>query len=630
MYIFLFTILISFTLTHAQEKTSVLNLPFNIQQAYNSGTRSPDGTPGPSYWQNKADYDIRVTFDPSTLLLTGSEKIIYYNQSPDTLSQLVFHLFADLYKIGNPRDFIVDEDDITSGIHIERFSFNGNSIQINDPSSPVQFTNTEMKIELAYPLLPKAEGIIEIDWNYTLNAKSHMRTGQVHDGSFFIAYFFPRVAVYDDIDGWNETAYTGNVEFYNDFGRFDLQVIVPKNFSVWATGLLQNPEEVLQTPFLKKYKQAIASDSIVSIINADECNSKKVTAQNRQNTWIYSADMVSDVAFAVSDHYLWDGCSILVDPVSGRKTFLDVAYDRGSADFYEVAAIARKSIIYMSNSFPAYPFPFPAITIYDGSDGMEYPMMVNNTSQSDRDATVKLTVHEVLHSYQPFLTGMNETKYAWMDEGLTSFGDYLIIRAIDSPRRPGYYYLDSYRVKTGMDTELPLSVISHTLRKPVYTFNSYPKAAAFFMTLYDLLGADLYIKTYRDFIERWKYKHPTPYDLFNTFENSTGQSLTWLVQSWFFEFAYVDLELVREKNDTATESNLPASVIVYNKGGLPVPVHVKITYDNGKEKILKNPASVWQHNPDNFILAIPQHKKVQSIKLLNPTLIDADTSGHTY
>ena len=259
---------------------SDLYMPVNIRKAYENGTRSFDGKPGPNYWQNGADYNIQVEFDPETRQLSGSEKITYYNNSPDLLTEIVFHLFPNLYKKGNIRDFEIELADESDGVTITAMALNGKKIDPSPDNKSLEYTHSSLKLSLQDPLPSGNKLKLNLSWHYVLNENSHMRTGVVDNSSAFIAYFFPRIAVYDDIDGWNDFKYMGTTEFYNDFGNFEVSVTVPQNFIVWATGTLENPEQVLSHKYLNRYREALTSDNVIHIVDSTECTQNNITTPN--------------------------------------------------------------------------------------------------------------------------------------------------------------------------------------------------------------------------------------------------------------------------------------------------------------------------------------------------------------
>ncbi len=243
----LIAILFSFQ-SLSQEK---LFIPRNIQSAYEKGTRSPDGKPGAEYWQNSSDYKIEVEVDPSAYLFNGSEEVTYYNNSPDTLKRIVLRLYPNVFKKGSARDYAINPEAVTDGVTIEKISVSGRSINLENQSI-FRVTNTIAVIYLPEPILPKSSIDLSIEWSFSLSPKATLRMGVYDSTSVFVGYWYPQIAVYDDIDGWDYINYGGQEEFYNDFSNFDVNITLPNNFGVWATGELQNPEEVLNSKYFRK------------------------------------------------------------------------------------------------------------------------------------------------------------------------------------------------------------------------------------------------------------------------------------------------------------------------------------------------------------------------------------------
>lgn len=623
-YVVLEVVLITFSINCFSQTNSIF-VPFNIQKAYSKKTRSTDGKPGIIYWQNRADYKMNVTLNPKNLLISGTEAITYTNNSPDTLHNLIFHLFPNMYKKGNMRDADIDPNDESEGVIIDKISVNG--VDLNDQSkNELLYTeHTLMRLSLTSELLPDKKITVDISWHYTLNRNSHIRTGAVDSTSFFVAYFFPRIAVYDDIDGWNFYKYTNEQEFYNDFGTFDVSITMPKNYLVWATGVLTNPEEVLNTKYLNRYKAANQSNAIMHLIDTADLKLNDFTKPNEFNTWKFKADYVTDFVFGSSDHYLWDAMTLVVDKQTSKKVFLDVAYNKNSKDFYKVIYYARQSIELMSNSFPAYPFPFSKETVFNGLSEMEYPMMVNNRSYvDDIHGTIDLTAHEIFHSYFPFYCGFNEVNYGWMDEGLTSLATYLYVSEMD----PGYAkicFIDEYRPDMGTNLDLPVFTNSSSLRRPVYDYISYPKPALFFIFLKDVLGDELFKKSIQEFIARWNGKHPLPYDLFNTFSNVSGQNINWLIKPWIFEYGYVDLAIKE-----IVEKNEQYSINIEKRGNYPAPITLKITYADGATESIHHNASIWKNGETSFSIEKTIFRKIKKVELVDEYKVDINPSNNSY
>lgn len=605
-------------------KSPGLYIPRNIQKAYLNKTRSLDGKPGSNYWQNRADYSIRIHFDPGTRILKGKETITYFNNSPDTLKELRIHLYPDYFKKGNARDDNIDNRDESPGVKLEQIAIDNVQLSPLYGNRFIRYGHTQMKLLLKNPLPPGENVVLSISWQYTLNKGSHNRTGAVASDVFFIAYFFPRIAVYDDIHGWNTARYTGTAEFYNDFGTFDVAITVPRNFIVWATGSLQNPEQVLSGKYLRRYKSALSSDETVHIISAGQCGGKNITAANSENAWKFKADNVNDFAFATSNRYQWDAVSLVVDKTTGRRVLIDAAYPRGSKDFPHITSIARKAIEFMSFEFPGLAYPFPCETIFQGLADMEYPMMVNDGTRGHNiDSAMKLTFHEIFHSYFPFYVGFNETKYAWMDEGLTSMGDYLFMEHQKKPRYKYFYFSNLYKNQIGHDLDIPIFVRSDILRAPVYYSNSYSKAATFFLILRDYLGSSLFKQTLLGFMNSWKYKHPSPYDLFFFFRESSGRDIRWLIEPWFFEYGYVDLAVKKVWRHEGRYH-----IEIEKIGRYPAPIHLKISYRDGGSEIVHKKASVWKDGKKTYMIKKSASKMIQSVELPGENYLDADSTNN--
>lgn len=605
-------------------QTNGLYIPRNIQKAYDKKTRSEDGKPGIVYWQNRADYKIDISFEPANLLLSGSETITYFNYSPDTLRELVIHLFPNMYKKGNARDEDIDFMDESEGVFIDKFALNGKAIPATNNFEQVRYEHTIMTVKLNPYFLPQKQISIDISWHYALNRNSHIRTGAVDSTTFFMAYFFPRVAVHDDINGWNYYRYTNEREFYNDFGNYDVSISVPTNYIVRATGVLKNPEQVLAEKYLNRYKAAWQSNILVHVIDTSDLKNGAITLPNPTNQWNFKAENVPDFAFGICKHYLWDAMSLIVDKATSRKTLIDAVYNPNSKDFYQVVKIAQQSIDYMSNTFPGVPYPYPKVTVFNGLSEMEYPMMANNRSYEDIHSTYDLTAHEIFHAYFPFYTGFNEIDYAWMDEGLTSLATYLILSKID-PDYAEICFIDGYRPIIGTDIDIPIFTNSNYLMRPVYDYISYPKTAIFLLTLRDVLGEELFNQSIREFIARWNGKHPMPFDLFKTISDFTKQDLDWLIKPWVFEYGYPDLSI--KDIDLA---NGKYSIIIEKKGNYPIPVDLKIVYEDKIFETIHYSAAVWKDGATIFTIEKPSFKKIQKVTLEDPYRIDANPANNTF
>ena len=585
----------------------------NVKRAIEQGTRTTTGLPGNTYWQNKADYDIKVHFDPATQLLEGKETISYYNNSPDTLKSIIIRLYPDLYKKGVDRLAPIAESDQSEGVKISSFKIGNERMENLDENKNARHQNTNLYIKPATPLLPRTQTTLEISWSYKVNTGSPVRTGMVDSSSYFIAYFFPRVAVYDDIDGWDTWSYNGSQEFYNDFGNFNVELSVPKEYVVWATGERINAEENFSQNILDKIKKASTSDKIIHVINESDYSNNDVLKNNTSSNWKFKASNVTDFVFALSNHYLWDVSSVVVDSVSGRRTLAEAAYNKSHLDYHDVADQAQKSVYYMSHFYPKYPFPFPKITVFDGTDQMEYPMLVNDNPTESRKDAVQLTTHEIMHSYFPFFMGTNETQYAWMDEGWATIGESVISPLMGEPEDEGIFSKTRYEYISGTDQDVPLITNTKLYQGSAYLANSYGKAGLCYYVLQDMLGDSLYFKALHHYMNNWSGKHPVPYDFFYSFNTGSGKNLNWFWQKWFFGWEYPELAIKSVKNNQSG-----TKIIIENKGGLPVPVYLDVELKSGKHEIIKFTAEVWKTGNKEINIAIRNPlNSIRSLKLGN-------------
>ena len=299
--LYLFLLLFFFLQTGIINSQSNLYMPLNIKKAYDKGTRSYDGKPGSKYWQNKSEYKIKVSVNPETRMLEGSETIKYFNKSPDILNQLVIRLYQDINKYGNIRMRALTKEALSDGVKIEKIIINKKKMK----SFSQYRTGTNLFIDLPNPLSPGKNATIEIEWSFIIPKGSNIRMGTYGSSTFIVAYWYPQISVYDDIDGWDIINYTGEQEFYNDYSSFDVEITVPNNICTWATGTLQNPKNILTPEYFSRYIKALESNSVINIITTEDLETGNIfNTSSENNTWHYKADNVTDFAFAMSDHYL--------------------------------------------------------------------------------------------------------------------------------------------------------------------------------------------------------------------------------------------------------------------------------------------------------------------------------------
>ncbi len=614
LLIFLSAFVLASTCLHAQ---NALPVPKNIQVTYNKGTRSASGKPGAKYWQNTASYVLSIQFNPDTRLLQGVESIDYINNSPDTLRQIVFKLYPNLYKKGSQRMMKIEDIDISDGPRMDEIK----STQVSIVDSATDGTNFYIN---QVTVLPSAKIHFDIKYHYTLNKGSHIRTGEIEPGADFIAYFFPRIAVYDDIDGWNRYPYIGTQEFYNDFCHFVVNVTVPKNYVVWCTGNLLNGKDVLTNKYYQRLQTAEQSDTIVTIIDSNDLAKNDITPDKPTLTWQYEADNVTDVAFALSNHYMWQSTSLVVDKSNQRRTRADAAFAPKHKSFFNVVGYARKTVEAMSYTFPQWPYPYPHETVFDGLDQMEYPMMVNDNPLEETDDDIELTDHEIFHTMFPFYMGINETKYAWMDEGWATIGEWLISPIIDTSIKDDYG-VAPYAKTAGSESDLPITVLSTAQTSISYFLNSYPKPAFGYLYVKDMLGDKLFTKALHNYISLWQGKHPMPLDFFNSMNEGAGQSLNWFWKRWFYDSGIPDLAITGVK-----QNGRRYTVTVTNKGGKPIPVDLTLYLSDNTTQRIHASIECWKNGNVNSTFYFSSPQKVKNITLGSLYTPDANPVDNAY
>ncbi len=594
-----------------------LYIPRNIEDAYFFKTRYYDGKPGESYWINSSDYKINVEVVPATREVFGREVITYYNNSPDELEFIVFRLYQDFYKKGNMRDWQIDSLAVTSGVVISELKINGKKFLSGSSKGEYERYGTNLTVKLSEKLISGSKIEIEVEWSFKIPFLNRLRMGMYDESTFFISFWYPQISVYDDIDGWDENHYKGTTEMYNDFNNYEVNITVPENFIVWATGLLQNADDVLEEKFSKRLQKAGESDEIIRIIDQNDLLEGAITKQNGKNIWKYKAEHVPDFAFALSNHYLWDATSLEVE--KDRRVLINAAYNKQSKDFYEVASIARKTIEYLSNDLPGIPYPYPAMSVFNGHGGMEYPMMVNDGSTETRARTVGLTAHEITHTYFPFFMGTNERKYAWMDEGWAVVIPYYFQLREAPEQDPRPRNIETLQKSFGMETDIPPMILNIFLTGNTYRNSVYNRAGTAYYFLRDFLGDDIFKSALKEYIKRWNRKHPIPYDFFFTFNDVTGEDLSWFWKPWFFESGYPDLAI-----DKVFSYEDSYELFIKKIGSVPVPLKIYITYTDGSKSELYKTAEIWKNGNDEYVVTLDRKKNIKSITIGSELIPDVE------
>ncbi|MFN2396759.1 MAG: M1 family metallopeptidase [Bacteroidales bacterium] len=617
----IFTILAIALISNVKAQNIKLYEIPEFQKAIKNETRTGNGVPGSKYWQNSADYTLEVFIDTSTNILNGRGTILYHNNSPDTLKDFYIRLYQDFYKAGSVRNHPLLAEDIHSGTYIDSLLINDKPyIHFNKPTnqSSVRRVNTNLYIRLSDEVFPGTYCVIKVAWSFPIPASAWPRRFGRYSDDFFIAQWYPQVAVYDDILGWDDIPHYGLQEFYNDFNNYDVTIKVPDGYIVWATGECENLQNVLDQSVINNLNKARESDSVVTIINSESYENDIF----RENTWHYTAEHVPDFAFAAATNYIWYGTSVIVDQLTGRRALIDVAYPEESSFPPVSLQVAKDAILWTSVSFPDIPYPFSHATsfFHDLRNGvsMEFPMIANDMIYSDVRPHKAVLAHELFHNYFPFYVGLNETIFGWMDEGWVTFLEHKFTGDGFSLLEKG---LLVYPNIAGSIYDRPL--FSSTMDES--TFNreilSYIKPAVNLMLLEELMGEEAFLKATKDFINTWNGKHPTPYDFFYIFKKHAEDDISWFLKACYFEYGYADLGI---------ESVNGNKITIAKKGNIPVSIKLEIIFDdNTTEKIYKNPG-IWKTGATEFIVNLETKKIIKKIILGDSLTPDIDMSNNIY
>jgi hypothetical protein len=589
--------------------------------SYESGTRSRKGIPGENYWQNYSQYDIKAEFDPKTHLITGHLSVKYFNQSPDSLHSIVLKLMQNVYKKGAVRQMEVDTQNLHDGVQITNVKYNG--VDIPDPM--ISYSGTVMTISLSKNLKQNSNGAIELDFITPVPVSSGFRGGTVDSTSFFMAYWFPQIAVYDDVFGWDKDEYVGIPENYNDFSDYSVEITLPSEYNIWATGEHMNMQDIFTREVLDRIEKSKSSENPVTLI--DEKDFRK--ADDHKHTWKFEAKKVPDFAWGASDHYIWEGMAAK-NPDASNLCWVQTAYMKDDPNFNWVLGVAKNSVEVFSGDFPGVPYPYFKHISFSGTEGggMEFPMLANNDATPDSISTILVTAHELAHNYYPFMMGINERKYGWWDETMTTLMEsyiheklyhHLAVRGFFNRRMSFPYFASSPDI-------LPLMTETSSMMKVMPSIiNFYIKGPAIMDILENVLGAKVFMAINKEFMHIWAGKHPTPYDFYYFVNHKTGKNLSWLWDACFFSQGYPDLAI-----EKASQNGQFIAAIIKNQGGLPVPFQLTITYENGNETDEEFNVEVWRDNLEYQTVRIPVTDRVEKIQLNESFFYDTNPANDEY
>ena len=558
-----------------------IDLPPGFAAAVAKGTRTLEGRPGPRHWTNYAKYTLAAELDPRTARLVGKATMVYENRSPDELDRLVVHCYQDLMKGGAPRTRTVTP---TNGLEIAEVRLEGKKVR-------AQSFDTRLVVRLPKPLAAGGSTTLEIDYAFDVpKAGTAPRMGHETDKVYYLGYWYPQFAVYDDVEGWVADPHRGNGEFYMGYADYELQITAPVGYLVRATGELQNPEETLTPTTRERLAQAAKSRETVRVITKEDHDKGEVTAPSATGrlTWRFVARNVRDAAVSVARSYLWDATHAVVKdkdgPGADGTCMIHAVYEPNSGDWVRAAEYARHTIEFMSAR--VHPYPWPHMTACEGviGGGMEYPMMTICGGRQPAG----VIAHELCHMWFPMLVGNNEKRFAWQDEGFTTFWTTLcrddFTQRTNGPRRDVLGYAN--QVRGGDDVVCMRHADAYG--QDDFGFASYGKPAAVLHQLRALLGDETFFGAFRRYAADWAFKHPYPHDFFHAFADASKQDLSAYFRTWFFEAWALDHAIA------AVEVAGGRTVVkLADKGRAVHPCTVEATFADGSKRRQVVPAATW-------------------------------------
>src|SRR5690242_4671198 len=598
--------------------------------------RLGSGAPGPKYWQNRADYDLEATLDTSKTTLQGKLRLTYTNNSPDTLRFIWMQMEQNAFKDKSLNSFIFPQESrfgargFEGGDIVEHFDQIGTRASATARTAlKTRVEGTMMKVDLADPLAPGRTATFDVAWHFLIPEHGADRMGR--DGPLYeLAQWYPRVAVYDDVRGWNTEPYLGQGEFYLEYGDFDYAVTVPAGYIVAGTGELTNPREVLTAEQIARLAKAAKSDSAVQIISAAELQSGAARARKTGSlTWKFHAKNVRDVAWGASPEFIWDASSW-----KGRMAY---AYYRPTAvdTWKDAADMARMSIMEYSERWLEY--PYPQITAIEGPiSGMEYPMVAMENKSKDKYDLYNVVTHEIGHMWFPMIVGSNERMHMWQDEGFNTF-----INTFSEARR--YPEKGDQMARAAQERSLVTQYMEHNVDEPLEINpdrinpqllgeNAYVKTSVALQQLrQEILGPEAFDDAFRTYVQRWAFKHPSPTDFMRTMEDVSGRRLDWYFREWYLENPHfdqaIDSVVTAQHGDT-----LLVAVLYANHARGVEPIRARFTFTDGSTQDFNYPAEVWSTNTTMYEREYAfVGKKLAKIQLdPESRLVDVDRSNNTW
>jgi hypothetical protein len=601
--------------------------------------RSASGEPGPRYWQNRADYNIACTLDTAAHSVRGNVTITYTNNSPDNLPFLWLQVDQNIYQQGSRGSATTTQAGgrwanpaFTQGEAIRSISAEVGG-QRGTPKYYI--TDTRMQVYLPQPLKAGGKATLNIVYDFTIPERGTDRMGRLKTRNgwiYAIAQWFPRLAVYDDVQGWNTLPYLGAGEFYLEYGNIDYTITAPSNLIIAGSGALLNEKEVLTAQQQARLAQARNSDKTVIIRSADEVTSAASRPSAASLTWRFRVENTRDAAWSASRAFVWDAARINLP--SGKKCLAQSVYPVESIKkdgWQRGTEFTKGAIEHYSKQWFEFPYPV-ATNVASNIAGMEYPGIVFCNYTDAGGDLWGVTDHEFGHTWFPMIVGSNERKYAWMDEGFNTFINGLSTKEFNKGEFAQFSFFPTdeavkYVFNPKMD---PLWTQPDVVQQANLGVAAYLKPGMMLDALRDVvLGPERFDRAFREYVRRWAFKHPTPWDFFHTMENVSGEDLGWMWRGWVFNNWNLDQAVTGVKYNNS-DSSKGAAITLQNLDQMVMPVPLRITESNGKVHNLLLPVEVWQRG-GTWTVTVPSTSNISEV-LIDPDkkLPDVNRANNTW
>ena len=615
----------------AARSTETIFSPLNLPEP--NDVRSASGKPGPAYWQQRADYVIDATLDEKGERVTAKATVTYVNNSPEPLPYVWVHLEQNAFRPDSTATLMREQEGRFGNRHPFEGGFDVNAVRVNGAAARIETYDAIGRIDLPAPIAAKGgTAKFEFEWTFKVTPYGADRSGiyPTSDGPIFqIAQWFPAIAKFDDVHGWNALPYLGQGEFYTDFGTFDVRITVPRTHLVFASGVLQNESEVLTQTQVDRLTQARRSEKPAVIRGEGEVKDPASRPGGEGPlTWVFRGEDVRTFAWSSSSAFLWDAAGI--DWGNGTGTVCQSVYSRDALPLWAEKATdsLRDSILQYSSKWHRYPYPV-ATNVNGIVGGMEYPMIIYCAERKDERGLYGVTTHEIGHNWFPMLVSNDERRHAWMDEGFNTFINYYAFKNRFPDSKPSRGDARQFAPSMLEPHQQPVETPADQILAGRLGQLEYAKTATGLVILREaVLGPARFDKAFKEYVDAWAFKSPRPWDFFRCMENGAGADLTWFWRGWFYETGTFDMAV-----ESVTQPGPGAKAVVgfRNRGELVFPAVYRVTYTDGTKEDRRLPVECW-YTTNRFAAAWDSGgRKISSVEIDPEELLpDVNPANNTW